>query len=124
MIRSAKSLIIIAGILLSGSFDVARAQSASRDCTHEEKFVDAVDRCVDITSDDVVALGSVRVTGSEQGSYSDRKVILYDETRGDLQLVLTAGMVQAVDESPAVSYEVEGSIVNGQMIVKNLRPIE
>jgi hypothetical protein len=99
---------------------VATAQPANS-CTNQQRYVDSVERCVDIKSTDVIALGTLRV---EEGKDGNAKVVLHDETRGDIDLILTPSLVDAVDESPADSYEVEGFLHNGELTVKNLRPIE
>jgi hypothetical protein len=132
MIRPIECMIIRTCLVLSClAFDVsfglnphvgeAYAQG-NRDCLHRERYEDATERCTDISSDDAIAIGSVRV--SSHGPSATRKVVLHDEDKGDIELLLTPSLIQAVDESPAESYEVEGALVNGQMIVKALRPIE
>lgn len=70
--------------------------------------------------EDVVAIGFVTVVAGQNG----RTVILDDEYYGEVELLLTPGLVQTVDEYPAESFEAEGTLTNGQMIVKSLRPIE
>ncbi|RYZ84187.1 MAG: hypothetical protein EOP04_18505 [Proteobacteria bacterium] len=124
MIRPVNSLIITACLFLSGfafSFGEVYADSA-RSCSHIERYEDAGERCTDISPDDVIAIGSLRV--APNGLQGIKRVVLHDEEKGDIDLVLTSSLIQAVDESPAESYEVEGTLVNGQMIVKSLRPIE
>lgn len=110
-----------ATIFLVLIFANSGAAQPSASCTTKEKFNDAVNRCVDISTDDVIVLGTVKVEAAKDGK---QMVILHDDSRGDIELILTSSLVEAIDESPAESFEVEGSLANGQMTVKNLRPIE
>ncbi|RZA27221.1 MAG: hypothetical protein EOP10_00885 [Proteobacteria bacterium] len=124
MIRPANSLIITACLFLSGfvfSFGELYADT-SKGCSHRERYEDAGELCTDISPEDVIAIGSLRV--GPNGLQGIKRVVLHDEEKGDIDLVLTPSLIQAVDESPAESYEVEGTLVNGQMVVKSLRPIE
>ncbi len=90
-------------------------------CVDKERYLDLEYRCVDPSLADSILLGNVRV--SEQGK--QKQVILHDEKRGDIVLVLTAGLVQAIDESPAESFEVEGVFFSeSDFAVKSIRPIE
>ncbi|MBC7532068.1 MAG: hypothetical protein H7318_10850 [Oligoflexus sp.] len=100
---------------------LAESVSAQTSCTTHEVFVDAGNRCVDIKTDDVIVLGTLKV---ETGKDGKPLVILHDDSRGDIELLLTPSLVEAVDESPAESFEVEGHLSNGELTVKNLRPIE
>ena len=92
----------------------------SKSCTSQERFVDSVERCVDISSEDIIAIGTLRIEAVRDES----KVYLLDESRGKLELILTPSLVNALEESPADSFEVEGFLANGELVVKNLRPIE
>lgn len=104
MIRLARNLVILAGLSFFGmQGSLAKAQ--------------------DVSLDDVIAIGAVRVVQTE-GPLASKRVILHDEQRGDLELILTPTLIDTIDEYPADSFEVEGLITNGQMTVKNLRPIE
>ena len=108
-------------IFLTLFFVNSAAAQPSSSCTTKQKFVDTVNRCVDISSDDVIVLGTLKVETTKVGR---QIVILHDDSRGDIELILTASLVDAIDESPAESFEVEGYLSHGEMTVKNLRPIE
>ncbi|MBC7660953.1 MAG: hypothetical protein H7249_14750 [Chitinophagaceae bacterium] len=92
-----------------------------RGCTSQQKSVDGVQRCVEPSSDDVIALGTLMRAPIPGGG---ERVILHDEKRGDIDLKLTPSLVEVVDESPADSFEVEGYLSGIELTVKNLRPIE
>ncbi len=106
--------------LISMDAGAAKAQGSSPCMSHQE-YVDGVGRCVDISSDDVIVLGNLKIETATDGA---PLVILHDERRGDIQLILTPALVDAVSQSPAESFEAEGYLANGAMTVKNLRPIE
>lgn len=120
MIRFTKSLIICAG-LFSPSLPSAYSQTIPG-CYHAEYYSDSRAHCADLSSNDVIALGILQVIPNE--ATGRPKVVLVDDVHGRLELLLTRGLIQAIDESPMEVFEVEGSITNGQMTVKTLRPIE
>ncbi len=105
------------------TFMIAQLVSAqpSRSCTSHEHFVESVERCIDISSEDVIVLGTLKVEVAKDGA---QKVYLHDDAKGNMELVLTPSLVTAIEESPADSFEVEGFLANGELVVKNLRPIE
>lgn len=120
MIRSAQNLMITAGITFGGMFSPYAFSQSQDPCTERAWYTDTLEHCTDANPDDVIVLGSVQVLHSAYG----KRVVLHDDKRGDIELLLTKSLVQTVDEYPADSYEAEGTLTNGQMIVKSLRPIE
>ncbi len=99
----------------------ANASSQAQTCLDKERYTDAESRCTDPKLGDVILLGYLRI----QEVDGAKRAVLHDEKLGDVLLLLTPGLVQAIDESPAESYEVEGAMVGAsQIAVKSLRPIE
>lgn len=120
MIRLTKSLIACVSTITL-AYPSAYAQTLPG-CVHAEYYSDSRAHCADLSSSDVIALGIIEVVTHE--SNGPRKVFLLDDAHGRIELLLTRGLIRALDESPMEAFEVEGSITDGQMTVKTLRPIE